>query len=1108
MSFRLGFLTVFLVPFLLSAQHWATVKTDKDANFFEKQQAFNDYWEGREYEKGKGYKQFKRWEWFWEQRVGPNGEFPAPNHLWREYESFQIETKSKGLAKNNANWTQVGPSQLSFSSSSPGIGRVMCVAEDPNNANIVYAGTPAGGLWKSFDGGSSWQPLTDHLPTMGVSGVVVDPVDTDIIYIATGDGDGNDTYSVGVLKSYDGGVTWETTGLDWAIPYMRVSHKLLMSPVDNNVLLVATDEGIWKTENAGESWISVHNGDIEDMEYHPTDPSIVYANGNAFYRSTDGGDSFESVINGLPSNSDVSRYSTAVSEDEPDWVYLLAGDSDTQGYLGLWRSTDQGQTFELRSSSPNIMGWSTDGGDSGGQAWYDIAIEVDPDNASRVFVGGVNLWRSNNGGSTWSIRAHWVYPSSTGTYVHADIHALSYVGNRLYCMSDGGIFKSSNDGSSFTDITSGIANSQFYRIGPSASDASLILAGAQDNGTISKEGNSWGQVYGGDGMNCLYHPTNSDRYWVATQYGNIARTNNGGNSFTSWSQGIPETGAWVTPYMLDPNNSNIMYAGYEHLWKRTGNGSWQMASGGGGNISQFNIAPSNSDVIYLVRGNTSLSMTDDGGDNWTNLSLGFGGETKTSIAFNPQNENEVYVTLSGFNNGSKVFKTSNGGQSWENISSNLPNFPANSIVYENGSNGGLYVGMDVGIYYINNDLANWIPFDDGLPRVPISELEIHYGTNKMRAATYGRGVWEGDLFTGLTLAPEADFVADKIVACVGDEVTFTDFSLNHAPQWDWAFEGANVSSSDVQNPTVTYSSEGAYDVSLTVQNSAGVATETKAEFITIMSEIGESLPFIEGFESFAALNESDRWVTDNEDNDIITWEVNQSNGAGTPTSVWLNNYNNSDNYRDRLISGTIDLGSIEAVDLTFDVAFAQKNEDNRDKLRIYVSTDCGEDWSLKKSFSGHTTLKSVEPREEEFFPTDNEWHNLLVNNISGSNLVEGFRFQFYFENDGGNNIFIDNINLISPTVGLEDLDRRNLNLELYPNPTDDISTLNFQLIGDRDVMLQVMDISGRIVHTDDLGSMSFGEHSLQLDSSPWSSGIYTVRLTIENTSSQVKWVVN
>ncbi|NNC83697.1 MAG: T9SS type A sorting domain-containing protein, partial [Flavobacteriales bacterium] len=854
------------------------------------------------------------------------------------------------------------------------------------------------------------------------------------------------------------------------------------------------------------TWYQVQTGEIEDMEYHPTDPTIIYANGHTFYRSIDGGENFEASNEGLPSSSDVSRYSTAVSPDEPDWVYLLAGDADTQGFLGIYRSTDQGQTWTLRADSPNLMGWSGEGTDTGGQAWYDIAVEVDPDNADRVFVGGVNLWRSNTGGSSWSIRAHWVYPSFTGAYVHADIHDLKYIGNRLYCLSDGGIFVSNSDGTAFTDLTEGLTITQFYRLGSSVTNSSLILAGAQDNGMLRTLNGSWGQIYGADGMECLVHPTNTSRYFISSQYGNIRRTNNGGDSFTNWVEGIPESGAWVTPFMLDPNDPNTLFAGYESLWKRTGNGAWFQLSPPSGNITQFNIAPSNSDVIYIVRSTTVLKTT-DGGDTWSGISVGGSSTTKTSIAFNPEDENEVYITVSGFNIGSKVYRTTDGGDNWENISYNLPNFPANSIVYEAGSNGGLYVAMDVGIYYINDDLVNWIPYEEGLPKVPVSELEIHYATNKLRAATYGRGLWESDLFTGLTEPPAADFIVSKEMACVGEELTFTDFSINHSPGWQWVFEGGSPATSTEQNPQVTYANAGTYDVSLMVDNGVGSDMEMKSEFITILSDVGEEMPFTEGFETIVDLEVSDRWSIENLDNDM-TWEVNTSVGNGSPSCVWINNYNNAFDRKDRLFSTTIDMSGAEEMELTMDVAFAQIDEDDKDKLRVYSSTDCGNDWDLKKSFSGHTTLHSVDPMTEEFFPSGpEEWHTLVVDNLDSDDAVEGFRFYLYFENDGGNNIFIDNINLSFIVSGVEDLDIKNLDMQIFPNPSAGNSALEFFLLGDREVGLSIYDISGRAIDNMDLGSLGFGPHRFDLEMD-LGSGVYLVELSVDGKSETIRWFID
>lgn len=1098
------FICVFTVQFL-SAQHWATVKAAPEANFFEKQTAFQDYWEGKEYEKGKGYKQFKRWEWFWEQRVGDSGEFPSPTHIWDEYERYTSERKSQGLSgmKTNANWEPIGP--VSFPTG-PDLGRVSCLAEDPSNSNILYAGTPGGGLWKSLDAGSSWTPMTDHLPTLGVSGVVVDPVDTDIVYIATGDGDSDDTYSVGVLKSYDGGFSWEATGLSWQIDDLRACHRLIMSPEDNQTLFVATTAGLWRTTTAGAEWEPVLSGEIEDVEFHPTNAQTVYACGTIVFRSTDGGDDFSSIQSDLPASSSIERMSIAVSQDEPDWLYVLAGRSDNYGYHGLYRSTDSGDSFSTRSTSPNIMGWSQDGSDTGGQAWYDIALGVDPNNASRVFVGGVNLWRSTNGGSSWSLNAHWIQ-GVTSNYVHADLHELQYNGNRLYSMSDGGLARSTNNGVTFNNISNGISNTQYYKIGLSQSNENMLLAGAQDNGTHRMLNGNWNKAFGGDGMECVVHPTNSNTYYVSTQYGNIRRTVNGGNSYDFWSGDIPETGGWVTPYMLDPNDPNTLFVGYQSLWKRTGFGPWEQLAYFPSNIDDFSIAPSNSDVMYISRG-SFITRSVDAGENWETMDIGVTSLDRTDIAFNPDNEDEVFVTLSGFTTGKKVVRTLDGGETWENITLNLPNFPANAIVYEPGSNGGIYVGMDVGIYYTNDDLASWIPYDAGLPRVPISELEFQIESGKLRAATYGRGVWQSDLFTSIDELPTADFLASDQVICVGEEVSYLDLSTYHEPGWDWQFPGAFPSNSVEAAPTVLYSVEGAYEVSLSVVNTLGEDQEVKSNYIHVLSPIGEQMPYAEGFESFVNFDDTERWFIVNEEQDDLTWEVNNTVGNNSSSSVWIDNFHNADNYIDRMYSSTIDLSGAAEVEISMDVAFAQKDEDDKDKFRVYVSSNCGGNYSLKKSYSGHTTLSSVEPQQSEFFPTsDDQWHNLVVNNLNETHYVEGFRFQLYFRNDGGNNVFVDNININYTPLGLEDVELANLNLQLNPNPSADFTQLSFFLLGDRSVTYEVLDMTGRVMQIENLSKLGFGEHKVPLDASGWAPGIYIVSIDVDGVKQQMKWVL-
>src|SRR6056297_33822 len=256
---RIFVLSVFftLTFFQSNAQKWADMLHDGRANFYEIQQEFDSTWSGMENVRGSGWKPFKRWEYETEERVYPTGEFPPRHQLYTELQKFN-SYKGRQFGdneRNQGNWEELGP--LSWQNQSgwnPGIGRVNFIYEEPGNQNTIYVGTPAGGLWRSEDEGNSWTPLTDQLPSMGVSGIAVDPGNTDVIYIATGDRDANDYNGVGVLKSTDYGQTWQTTGIGWNISDGIKSNWLIMHPDNAQILFLASNEGLYRTINGAESW--------------------------------------------------------------------------------------------------------------------------------------------------------------------------------------------------------------------------------------------------------------------------------------------------------------------------------------------------------------------------------------------------------------------------------------------------------------------------------------------------------------------------------------------------------------------------------------------------------------------------------------------------------------------------------------------------------------------------------------------------------------------------------------------------------------------------------------------------------------------------------------
>ena len=812
-----------LVSPALRAQQWMERLQDPTANFYDVQEAFNTHWQGRQMERSKGYKVFRRLEWFMEPRVYPTGERPDPAIYARAVKDLAAMERVQGV-KSNANWQPLGPySWTTWASGyNPGNGRVNCITVDPVDQNIVYAGSPAGGLWKSTDSGQTWNALFTDQPTLGVSGIAVDFSNNQIIYCATGDGDGTDTYSMGVIKSTDGGATWNATGLNWQTTAARTTRMLRMHPNDPLILFCATSNGLWKTEDGGGVWAKVAEGSFHDVELKPDDPGIVFACGDQFFRSLDGGSTFSLVTTGLPLATQVNRMRIAVSPNDPFKVYLLCGSEVDGGFFGLYRSTDGGSSFILRSSAPNIFGYDNTGADSGGQSGYDLALAVDPTNSNTVWAGGVNVWKSTNGGTNWTNQSEWYFTGAL-PYTHADIHSLDVYNGNLWCGSDGGVFRSANGGTDWTDRSNGLQITQFYRLGGSELDPGLVIAGAQDNGMNVLSNGDWAHVLGADGMEGAVDPENPNRLYGEYQNGGISRSDDGGQNFFNITNGISETGAWVTPFVVDQQQPNVLIAGFNNLWRSEDNGnSWVQWSflNTTRTARAVAIAPSNSGVVYFS--NTAwMRRTLNNGASFELASTGLPDNAISSIAVDPADAQHLFVALSGYGEGQKVFESINAGNSWSNISGNLPNVPANTIVYQTGTDDGLYVGTDIGVFYKDNSLSNWQPFSQALPKVIVNELEINYASGKLRAATYGRGLWETDLFVALSVSPTAAFAWHADGLCAGDPVAFFDASLGAAPGWSWSFPGGIPSTSSSANPQVLYSAPGNYTATLTVSNAFG-----------------------------------------------------------------------------------------------------------------------------------------------------------------------------------------------------------------------------------------------------------------------------------------------
>lgn len=739
-------------------------KPTSELTLFDYQNAFTQYWEPFNVQKGVyyqngvkkkaiGWKHFKRWEYKMENLVNPTtGEFPkkTSQQVYEEY----LSTGPTDPTLQTANWTSLGTNTSTGGYS--GIGRVACVDFHPTDVNTYWIGAGAGGLWVTTNNASSWTCLTDNNGVLAVSDIAVnaDYATSNTIYIATGDKDAGDNNSIGVLKTTDAGVTWNLTGLTFPISAGNKISRLLMDPTNNQVVLAATTSGVYKTTDGGTTWSTQLTTDyFIDMEYKPGDFNTLYGSTKygEIYVSTNGGANWLLAF----SDSNAERIELGVSANQATWVYAIASGSD-YGLYGVYKSTNSGGSYSIvfDSTTINLLGYEGDGTGVGGQGWYDLCIAVSPSDANTLFIGGVNNWRSTDGGLSWTLTSHW---SGNGAQeVHADKHVLKFQnGTNLFEGNDGGIYKTTDNGVNWVDKSNGLVISQMYKLGVSQTVSTEVITGLQDNGTKLFTGGSWYDVKGGDGMECLIDYTDVNVQYGTYIYGQITRTTDQWSSTTDIEPAGAGEGAWVTPYIIDPVNSQTLYAGYADVWKTIDRGdNWTQIStmNTSDKIRSMAIAPSNNQVLY-VADRTTMWKTIDGGTSWTDItgSLPITTGKLTSIAVKNNDPSTVWVSLSGYTT-KNVFESVDGGATWVNISAGLPQLPAYSIVQNKQTTTSvqLYVGTEVGVYF-KDGANNWVSYNSNLPNVCIGELEIFYDSNpansKLRAATYGRALWETPVYT-------------------------------------------------------------------------------------------------------------------------------------------------------------------------------------------------------------------------------------------------------------------------------------------------------------------------------------------------------------------------
>jgi photosystem II stability/assembly factor-like uncharacterized protein len=724
----------------------------------------------------------------------PEGRFNNAFKKMKEEEGRMREVRSSvnGTSVMTSPWVPLAPKNFA--------GRIISMAFHPTNANIMWVGSASGGLWKTTNGGTgaangiNWVNVPTGFPVLGISAIAVNPSNPNELYLGTGEvynsgGNGyqghNDrtfrgSYGIGILKTTDGGTTW-TKALDFSSSSLQGIADIIINPLRPSTVYAATTDGVYRSSNSGASWTRIHATPMAmDICMKPNDTSTLYigagnfaSTGHGIYRSTNAGaisPTFTKLTSGLPATI-TGMIRLHISPNNVNKVYASIGKSPgSTAASGLYASTNGGTSWSKASNTAYINN----------QGWFAHDVVASPANANTIYVAEMDMYRSTNGGSSlskisdwslWNFNSTTVGTQNEGTttrYVHADIHRLyisPFNNNTVFACTDGGLFKTTNSGSSFVGLNGGLQTAQIYaNMAISATDPNFMICGLQDNATFLYQG-APGCVrkIGGDGFSAAISPTNDNICFGSLYYFTIYKSTNRGSTFTAVTNNSSgtEKACFSAPLVMSKSNPSVLYGGTIYFKKSTNQGStWTNGNGGlplsnsSAPILKVAVSEYSADKLYAATvpgggARSRLFRSTNGGGAFTEITGTLPDRYYTDIAVDPMNDDRILVTLSGFGS-SHIFFSNNQGNSWTDISGNLPDVPHNTAIFDPANPQTIIVGNDLGVYYttgfVDGSVApTWIPFNDGLTDATmVMDLAVA-SNNKLRLGTHGKGLWETDM---------------------------------------------------------------------------------------------------------------------------------------------------------------------------------------------------------------------------------------------------------------------------------------------------------------------------------------------------------------------------
>ncbi len=704
----------------------------------------------------KAYKQFERWVYLWEDRINQDGSLPNAEQL------LPKNTFVKGLLNQNQlqakrrsvnNWTMVGPDHnvnMNGYQAYPGMGRVNVVAVDPTNEQIMYVGAAAGGVWKTTDGGQTWTPKGDLFTGMGVTDILIDPNNTQTLYVATGDADGHSINSIGVLKSTDGGNTWQATGLVYSLADNQLIYQLKFAPGNAQKIFALTNTQIKYSVDGGDTW---QNANVDyspygpytarfiSMVFDPDDANKVVVSDywGGLYTSTDGGNNFalhQSITGGNSRNK----------------LKLTASPNDTNYFYGL---VDVGNFIKFRfnmdgTANDKVSSTSIAGFDSQGS--YNMTLAVSPTDKNKIIAAGVRGYVSSDNGQSFSVKLNpYNDPPGVGFYVHPDHHYLGFLsdGETVVDAHDGGLHKGGFSSNNWQDLSNGLVITQSYDIAiTQAANGDDFMMANQDNDGFSKVAKNgirqWVAVAAGDGTTAGINYTNPDIRYIGGTRGALYRSTDGFSSsaFGTTIQNPSNNAAFISPMVINPVQPEVIYASNNDLYKSIDNGNnWQALNCPVKPVRHLSAAPYNNNTLLCAINTSGVGAysTDDGAT-WQTLTTPQNERINSLIA--KHNSQTLYATVPSYS-GDKVIKSEDGGQTWTTMNGGLNGILAKRIVLKTDENNEtLFLGTELGVYWKNNTMSNWEKLGQGLPNVIVTDLRINYASQELYVGTYGRGLWK------------------------------------------------------------------------------------------------------------------------------------------------------------------------------------------------------------------------------------------------------------------------------------------------------------------------------------------------------------------------------